>query len=252
LRGKRVAVVPSLGGVTLEPGVEEHLRAEAKQLLAATGMVQVDVDVRLPNLAAQWAMGNVATLLADLGDKWPGCASELTDEVAFGLQLSQSMYGLHTAAAAERLRIEANEAMARAFEQVDFIIAATNPGPAFPADQTTSAQQRPIVDRLLSSAAGQYGFRGVMGLVRLAAVFAPSLPSRILGVGSRLVPDMINMGGLTIISNIYGNPAVSVPAGTVGGLPVGMQVLARHYDDALLFDVALAVERERPWPLVAS
>jgi len=45
--------------------------------------------------------------------------------------------------------------------------------------------------------------------------------------------------------------AVSIPAGTVAGLPVGMQVLAAHHRDALLLDVALAVERARPWPLVA-
>ena len=51
--------------------------------------------------------------------------------------------------------------------------------------------------------------------------------------------ELLNMGGLTIISNIYGNPAVSIPSGTVDGLPVGMQVLARHHEDALLFDVAL-------------
>jgi aspartyl-tRNA(Asn)/glutamyl-tRNA(Gln) amidotransferase subunit A len=59
------------------------------------------------------------------------------------------------------------------------------------------------------------------------------------------------MGGLTIISNIYGNPAVSIPAGTVDGLPVGMQVLTRHHADELLFDLALTVERNRPWPMVA-
>ncbi len=34
-------------------------------------------------------------------------------------------------------------------------------------------------------------------------------------------------------------------------LPIGMQVLAPRHRDALLFDVALSVERERPWPLVA-
>jgi aspartyl-tRNA(Asn)/glutamyl-tRNA(Gln) amidotransferase subunit A len=62
---------------------------------------------------------------------------------------------------------------------------------------------------------------------------------------------MVNMGGLTIISNVYGNPAVSIPAGTVDGLPVGMQVLGKHHQDELLFDVALSVERNRPWPLVA-
>src|SRR3546814_19825301 len=60
------------------------------------------------------------------------------------------------------------------------------------------------------------------------------------------------MGARTIISNIYSNPAVSIPSGTVEGLPVGMQVLARHHEDGLLFDVALAAERNNPWPFVAS
>lgn len=59
------------------------------------------------------------------------------------------------------------------------------------------------------------------------------------------------MGGLTIISNLYGNPAVSIPAGTIDDLPVGLQVLAAPHSDALLFDVALTAEREMPWPLVA-
>jgi Asp-tRNA(Asn)/Glu-tRNA(Gln) amidotransferase A subunit family amidase len=59
------------------------------------------------------------------------------------------------------------------------------------------------------------------------------------------------MGGLTMMSNLYGNPAVSIPIGPVDGLPVGMQVLARHHADELLFDVALVVERDAPWPLVA-
>jgi Asp-tRNA(Asn)/Glu-tRNA(Gln) amidotransferase A subunit family amidase len=50
---------------------------------------------------------------------------------------------------------------------------------------------------------------------------------------------------------VYGNPAVSIPSGFVDGLPVGLQVLARHHEDALLFDVALAAERVAPWPLTA-
>ena len=94
-------------------------------------------------------------------------------------------------------------------------------------------------------------FRGLLGGVRVASAFAPGLPDRILELASTRFPDLINMGALTIISNIYGNPAVSIPAGTVDGLPVGMQVLGRHHEDPLLLDVALAVERERPWPLVA-
>jgi aspartyl-tRNA(Asn)/glutamyl-tRNA(Gln) amidotransferase subunit A len=60
-----------------------------------------------------------------------------------------------------------------------------------------------------------------------------------------------NNGALTIPANIVGNPAVSIPIGVVDGLPVGMQIIGRHHEDALLFDLALVVERERPWPLVA-
>jgi Asp-tRNA(Asn)/Glu-tRNA(Gln) amidotransferase A subunit family amidase len=61
-----------------------------------------------------------------------------------------------------------------------------------------------------------------------------------------------NNGALTIPANIVGNPAVSIPIGTFEGLPVGMQIMARHHWDPVLFDLALAVERERPWPLTAS
>ncbi|HUF31996.1 MAG TPA: amidase [Acidimicrobiales bacterium] len=251
LKGLRVAIVPALGGATLEPGVEDRIRTEAKQLIADGGMVEVDVSVEPPNLAAQWMMGNLATLLADLGDAWPHCSGDLTDEVAVGLHLAEAMYNLRTAAVAEELRIQANEVMARAFEQADLIIAATNPGPAFAAEASTSNEQVPIIDKLFSAGPARYAVRALLGAVRVVAGAAPKLPSTVLGHAEARLPDLVNMGALTIIANLYGNPAVSIPAGTLDGLPVGMQVLAAHHRDELLFDVALAVERERPWPLVA-
>jgi aspartyl-tRNA(Asn)/glutamyl-tRNA(Gln) amidotransferase subunit A len=67
--------------------------------------------------------------------------------------------------------------------------------------------------------------------------------------GEKVGPE--NNGALTIPYNIVGNPALSVPIGQLNGLPVGMQIATRHHDDALLLDLGLAVERERPWPLVA-
>ena len=60
-----------------------------------------------------------------------------------------------------------------------------------------------------------------------------------------------NNGALTIPANISGNPAVSVPAGQVDGLPVGMQLMARQHEDRMLFDLARLAERTCPWPLVA-
>ena len=251
LSGLRVAVVPNLGGITLEDGVEQRIRDEAAALIADNNMVQVDIDVRPPNLAAQWMMGNLSTLLAELGPLWPKCAKDLTDEVAIGLYLSQSMYNLRTAAVAEQMRVEANQAMARAFEQVDLIIAASNPGPAFAAEASMSSTENNLIEKAKSSTAAKGAFRAALFGTRLASTFAPKLPSTLLDQVSERFPEMVNMGALTIISNIYGNPAVSIPAGTVRGLPVGMQVLARHHEDPLLFDVALAVERERPWPMVA-
>jgi aspartyl-tRNA(Asn)/glutamyl-tRNA(Gln) amidotransferase subunit A len=60
-----------------------------------------------------------------------------------------------------------------------------------------------------------------------------------------------NNGVLTFPANVYGNPGISIPAGTVDGLPVGMQVMGRHFSEQILLDLALAFERSRPWPLVA-
>jgi aspartyl-tRNA(Asn)/glutamyl-tRNA(Gln) amidotransferase subunit A len=251
LVGKRVAVVPGIGGVALEPGVEDRIRAAAAELVAATGMVEVAIDLRLPNLAAQWAMGNLSTLLAELGPRWPSCVDELTDEIAVGAILAQSLYNLNLAAVAEAHRLEANKAMAAAFEQVDYVVAATNPGPAFAAEATTSSPTETFVDRTKASPAAKRIFRGLMAGVRVANGVAPRTSNALIEAVVERVPDLVTMGGLTIISNIYGNPAVSIPAGTVAGLPVGMQVLARHHRDAELFDVALAYERAVGWPKVA-
>lgn len=61
-----------------------------------------------------------------------------------------------------------------------------------------------------------------------------------------------NNGALTAPSNIYGNAAISLPAGTASdGLPVGLQVIGQHHTERLLLDIALLWERTKPWPLTA-
>lgn len=53
---------------------------------------------------------------------------------------------------------------------------------------------------------------------------------------------------LTWPFNWTGHPVASVPAGTTAdGLPVGMQVVGRRYEDDLVLAASAAVERERPW-----
>lgn len=48
--------------------------------------------------------------------------------------------------------------------------------------------------------------------------------------------------------NLTGQPAASVPAGfTDDGLPVGLQIVGRHLDDALVLRASAAFEQARPW-----
>jgi amidase/aspartyl-tRNA(Asn)/glutamyl-tRNA(Gln) amidotransferase subunit A len=56
----------------------------------------------------------------------------------------------------------------------------------------------------------------------------------------------------TMVHNLTGHPAISLPAGRLtNGLPFGLQVTARRWDDDLLVDIAAAWERAHPWPPVA-
>ena len=145
-----------------------------------------------------------------LGDKWPDCAADLTGPMRAGAAAAYEHFDVTAAVKAERRRVELNQAMAELFDQVDLVIAATNPDTAFGAEEY--------------------------------------LPTTF---GGKEAPA-INNGALTIPANIYGNPGVSIPIGQASdGLPVGMQVLAGHFNEPLLLDLGLIVETERPWPLTA-
>lgn len=210
LAGKRVAILPDLGSAVVRPEVEQLVREAGELLAKDAGLQLVDgVTVEVPGLGLEWAMANLATLLADLGDRWPGCKDDLTMEMAFGMQMASEHFNLEMAARCETNRAKAFEAMAATFAEVDFVICATNPDAAYPAEVTLNTR---------------------VGDVKVG-------------------PE--NNGALTIPANICGNPAVSVPVGLVDGLPIGMQIIGRHHEDALLLDLARTVERECPWALVA-
>jgi len=46
----------------------------------------------------------------------------------------------------------------------------------------------------------------------------------------------------TATANLAGIPGMSVPAGEVDGLPVGVQFLASHFDEYRMFVAAYALE----------
>ena len=61
----------------------------------------------------------------------------------------------------------------------------------------------------------------------------------------------LNTVAHTYVFNLSGHPAVSVPAGMVGGAPTGLQIVGRRHDDLRVLAAAAAFEKLRPWPLLA-
>jgi len=76
----------------------------------------------------------------------------------------------------------------------------------------------------------------------LAMPTMPVLPWRIGEIVSPL--EMYMMDFETVAVNLAGLPAVSVPAGFVNSLPVGLQLIGNHFEEATLLRLAYAYESE--------
>ncbi|MCL6595763.1 MAG: Asp-tRNA(Asn)/Glu-tRNA(Gln) amidotransferase subunit GatA [Firmicutes bacterium] len=77
---------------------------------------------------------------------------------------------------------------------------------------------------------------------------APDLP---FGLGERTADPLAMYAAdlLTVPASLAGFPALSVPAGRVDGLPVGMQLMGRPFAEAALVRLGAAWEAMRPWEL---
>lgn len=53
--------------------------------------------------------------------------------------------------------------------------------------------------------------------------------------------------GFTMPFDLTGTPALSVPCGLADGLPIGLQVAGRAWDEATILRIAAAYERATPW-----
>ena len=59
-----------------------------------------------------------------------------------------------------------------------------------------------------------------------------------------------NMLDNTAPFNMTGHPAISIPCGKSDGLPVGLMLVGRHFDDATLFQAAHAFEQKVNWEII--
>ncbi len=134
LRGKKAVIVPDLGVAVLHPELADAVAEHGRLLALDAGLDLVDVEVKMPELSMEWAFAGLAEVRKDLGDLYPECEAELTFEIALGLKIAEQAYNLQARANIEAARIRMNETMAEIFEQVDFVIASTNPEVAFGAE----------------------------------------------------------------------------------------------------------------------
>ena len=57
----------------------------------------------------------------------------------------------------------------------------------------------------------------------------------------------LNMIHNTAAFDLTGHPAISVPCGMSDGLPVGFQIVGKHFDDLTVIQVADAIEKSANW-----
>ncbi len=86
-------------------------------------------------------------------------------------------------------------------------------------------------------------------LDRFDVLVMPTLPMRATvrpapgAPREEVIPRALEMIANTCVTDVTGHPACSVPAGTPGGLPVGMMIIGRHFADATVLRVAHAFEQ---------
>jgi aspartyl-tRNA(Asn)/glutamyl-tRNA(Gln) amidotransferase subunit A len=75
------------------------------------------------------------------------------------------------------------------------------------------------------------------------ALFTPTAPTVAFPFGAKADPYEMYLSDIyTVTANLAGVPALSLPIGRVGGLPVGAQLLTAHGDEPTMFRVAAALE----------
>lgn len=76
-------------------------------------------------------------------------------------------------------------------------------------------------------------------------IFGPTVPTTAFRIGEK-ISDPLQMyvnDILTIPVNLAGLPAISIPAGLVNGLPVGLQLIGKHFDEVTILRAAYAFEQ---------
>ncbi len=216
--GTRIGVVSDLFGDWKSKEVGDLVEGTIARL---RNMGATMVDAQIPDIAAIAKAGRelISVEASFHHRRWfPGRAGEYSPGVRRNLQNGMEIFGVDYVEALEKKRAF-TEAVDHAFRDVNLLLCPTVPYPAPGENDPPTMFWRPDEG---------------------------SRPE----VSGRAVPDE-----RTIPFNVSGHPALTVPAGYTASenLPIGVQMVAHRDDEATLFRVADAYEREMGgflWPTI--
>jgi aspartyl-tRNA(Asn)/glutamyl-tRNA(Gln) amidotransferase subunit A len=79
-------------------------------------------------------------------------------------------------------------------------------------------------------------------------IATPTIDRCTVTPGMPLPPELLHIPRLTRPFNLTGHPVISVPCGfTQSGMPVGMQIIGKAFDEVMVLRVAQAYEQATPW-----
>jgi aspartyl-tRNA(Asn)/glutamyl-tRNA(Gln) amidotransferase subunit A len=87
---------------------------------------------------------------------------------------------------------------------------------------------------------------------KVDCIVCPTCPTPAFKVGEKMIDplEMYLSDIYTIPANLVGIPGISIPCGfTSAGLPIGMQILGKHFDEKKLLKVAKLFENETDFHL---
>ena len=79
-------------------------------------------------------------------------------------------------------------------------------------------------------------------------IIGPTSPHTAFKLGSKSDPVLMYLEDIyTIAVNLAGLPAASIPVGIANGLPMGMQIIGKYFDEAKILNVAHQFQQHTDW-----
>ena len=226
LDGVRVGLMREGFGLAIsEPDVDEAVRAAGRELVALGATVR-EVSVPMHSLAGAMLL----PIMIEGGAAW--LASNHAGHFLDGYH-DRALVRAVTASRRERRgELPAN---LRIMLIAARLLTEQHGGEVYARTQNRRPELRAAYDRVLSE---------------VDVLMMPTTPMKAALVGPPLDGLGLIIGSSDVITNtaafdVTGHPALSLPCGVSAGLPVGLMLVGRHFDESSLLRVASAYEQRR-------